>query len=67
MIELHDEPLAHIIEICNLFERAAFALLRALPVPRMQQREIPGAMPLPRNGSANTGVHSPAQKHYRFA
>src|SRR6266404_5408608 len=52
MIELHDAPLT---------------LLRALPIPRVQQCEIPVAMPLPRNGSANARVHPPAQKHYRFS
>src|SRR6266436_618193 len=67
MVELHDEPLPHAIEICYVFERVAFARLRALSVSRMQQREIPVAMPLPRNGSANAGVHPPAQKHYRFS
>src|SRR5882762_6762159 len=67
MVELHDEPLPHAIEICNVFERVAFALLRALPVPRVKQRKIPGAMPLARNGSANAGVHPSAQKHYRFS
>jgi hypothetical protein len=29
----------------------------------VQQCEIPGAMPLPRNGSANARVHPPTQKH----
>jgi hypothetical protein len=67
MIELHNEPLLHAIEICNVFECAAFALLRALPVPGVQQRKIPGAMPLARNGRADAGVHPPAQKHYRCA
>src|SRR6267378_7420723 len=66
VIELHDEPLAHAVEICNVIERAPLALLCALSVPRMKQREIRRAMPLPRNSSADARVHPPAQKHHRL-
>src|SRR6266446_5311256 len=53
VIKLHDESVPHAIEICNVFERAPFALLRALPVPGVQQPKILCAVPLPCNGGAN--------------
>ena len=37
VIELHDKPFPHSVEICNVIERAPFPLLGALAVARMQQ------------------------------
>ena len=67
VIELRDEPFAHAIEIRNLFERAPLALLRPLPVSRMKQRHLLGAVALQRDGRTDAGIHPPAQKHHCFS
>ena len=40
VIELHDQPFAHAVEICNLVERAPFALLGALAITGMEQGDF---------------------------
>src|SRR5690242_2082237 len=67
MIQLHHESMAHAIEIRDRFERLALALLRALSISRMEQRNVPRVVPLPSNRRAHAGVHSPAEKHHGFS
>src|SRR6267142_3120968 len=40
VIELHDKPFAHAVEIRSVVERAPFALLRALAVTGVEQRDV---------------------------
>src|SRR5215469_6311935 len=67
MIEVHHHPIVHAVEIRNLLKGPSLAPLRSLSVGCMKDRNIPGAMPLARNGRANARVHSPAQQHHRFS
>src|SRR5215469_10204411 len=67
MIEVHHHPIVHAVEIRNLLKGPSLAPLRSLSVGCMKDRNIPGAMPLARNGRAHARVHSPAQQHHRFS
>src|SRR5579864_5275752 len=59
--------MAHAVKIRNRFERLALALLRTLPISRMEQRHVLRAVPLPSYRGADAGVHSPAEKHHGFS
>src|SRR5882672_3838113 len=67
VIELYDEPLAHPVEIRNVFERAPLALLCALSVPGVKKRKMGLAVAFPRDRRADAAIHSAAQKDHRFS
>src|SRR5260370_34451117 len=65
--ELYDKPFAHVVEICDVIERALFAPLRELAVTAVQQGDVRSAMTLARHRRAHTRIHPPAQQHHRFS
>src|ERR1700722_17532 len=62
MIQLNNQPLLHIIKVGDGFECLAFALLRALPITSVQQRDVFRAVSLYGNRRANARIHATAEQ-----
>ncbi len=67
VIELHDKPFAHAVEIRDVIERAPLAPLSELAVAGVQQGDVRCTMAFAGNRRAHAGVHPPAQKHNCFS
>src|SRR4029077_9691637 len=64
MVELHDQPFAYSVIVCDLLERPALATLRALPIARMEGSDARSSVAFACDGSGNAGIHPAAQEHH---
>jgi hypothetical protein len=62
MIQLNDQTVGHMIKIGDGFERLPFAVLRALAIAGVQQRDVIGAVRLYGNRRAYARIHSTAEQ-----
>src|ERR1700722_7659488 len=62
MIQLNDQPVWHMIKIGDGFECLALAILRALPITSVQQRDMLRAVSLYGNRRAYTRIHATTEQ-----
>jgi len=66
MIQLNDQPVGHMIKIGDGFERLALALLSALSITGVQQRDVFRAVSPYGHRRTNARIHAAAEQHDSF-